>query len=113
MSRSYKKNPICKDSTKSSKKNKQIANRIVRRRYKNAQNEIDTNARGSYKKMYESWDIHDYITRWTERDAVESWNEEKTHAMSLSIPVEQYGWHKKFGTLENYLKWWKRTYYKK
>lgn len=55
MSRSYKKTPICKDHTKGMKT---IANRKVRRKLKNPS--IHMNGK-SYKKMFCSYDICDWI----------------------------------------------------
>ncbi len=61
MSRSYKRNPVVKDG-KSGRIGKRFANKKVRR-YKG---EIP-NGKG-YKKIYESWNIHDYAFRDTYED---------------------------------------------
>jgi predicted MPP superfamily phosphohydrolase len=58
MSRSYKKTPIIKDHD-SGKVGKKLANRKVRR-YK----EKIANGK-AYKKVFNSWDIHDYISRYS------------------------------------------------
>lgn len=58
MSRSYKKTPVCKDNKKSSKGNKQVANKKVR-------NSKIVSSGKSYKKIYNSCDIHDYISRYS------------------------------------------------
>jgi len=58
MSRSYKKNPIIKDG-RSGRTGKKFANKKVRR-YKG-----EIQDRKAYKKLYESWDIHDYISMET------------------------------------------------
>lgn len=56
MSRSYRKNTFVQDQG-NKKAGKKFANRRVRRRMKN----IDFfSSLGSYKKLYESWDICDY-----------------------------------------------------
>jgi hypothetical protein len=58
MSRSFKKNPVVTDGD-SGKVGKRFAKRKVRR-YK------DTISNGKmYRKIYESWDIHDYTSRET------------------------------------------------
>lgn len=57
MSRSYKKTPITKDGH-SGKFGKKVANRKVRQ-YKG-----DLADGKSYRKIYESWDIHDMIIRY-------------------------------------------------
>ena len=65
MSRSFKKTPIYKDGGYQSD-GKRIANRKVRR----APNDtFSTVKRKLYKKIYETWDINDYVIRWTRRDA--------------------------------------------
>lgn len=68
MGKSYKKTPIIKDNGKSKKKEKRIANHTVRSKLKN---NIDFElADGkSYKKVFDTWDIADYKSRWTEREA--------------------------------------------
>ncbi|MCQ2801311.1 MAG: hypothetical protein MJ222_01455 [Bacilli bacterium] len=55
MSRSYKKTPYCGDET--SKWNKRLANKRVRRILKNPDMELQNS---SYKKAYQSWNIVDY-----------------------------------------------------
>ena len=98
MSRSYKKTPIVKDGGKSSKKSKRLANKKVRR------NTDKLAIKGkSYKKIYNSWDINDYISYWSEKDAIKDWYEEETLAKMLGVLVETIGNHKRYGTLENYL----------
>ncbi len=66
MSRSYKKTPIIKGAG-SGPYGKRCANRKVRR----TQTILLQNKR-AYKKLYESWDINDYISRWTRKDAEKS-----------------------------------------
>ena len=67
MSRSYKRFPVCKDGgPKWNKFAKRVANKKVR------------NTRGipsgrSYKKVYETWNIHDWVcyypfNKWMERE---------------------------------------------
>ena len=64
MSRSYKKSPICTDySRKNTKDQKRFANRKVRR----AMNVPNGKA---YRKYYESWEIHDWISRQTLRETI-------------------------------------------
>ena len=59
MSRSYKRNPVSTDgSPRATKGMKRIANAKVRKR-KDAYNG------GSYKKLFCSYEIHDYISRWS------------------------------------------------
>ena len=65
MSKSYKKVSIIKDNSKSSKWYKNQANRRIR--YSNLDFPKKSN---SYKKCYESWDIHDYILRYSKKEAI-------------------------------------------
>jgi len=64
MSRSVKKNPVCKCG-RSGKVGKKLANRRVRRAL------VDLPRKSkAYKKIYQSYDICDYIVRWDKRDAL-------------------------------------------
>lgn len=56
MARSYKKNPVLTDG-KSGRIGKRFANKKVRR----MKGEIPDGK--SYRKIYESWNIHDYVSR--------------------------------------------------
>ena len=84
MSRSYKKSPYCTDGhRRSTKETKQIANRCVRRRNKritlgyltreSRYRDILTLDGMSYKKFFCSYDIHDYVTRWSKAEAIHEW----------------------------------------
>ena len=90
MSRSYKKHPYCTDGhRRSTKETKQIANRCVRRRNKritlgyltreSRYRDILTLDGMSYKKFFCSWDIHDYISRWTKAEAIHEWEHPHWH----------------------------------
>ena len=81
MSRSYKHSPVYTDGSCGSTKNtKRIANRIVRRHNKRItqgyfmrdqryRDEITLNGK-YYKKYFCSWNIHDWVNYWTEKDAI-------------------------------------------
>lgn len=101
MSRSYKKTPISKDRPKTSHQNKKLASRHVRR-------QKDFIGKGnSYKKLYCSWDIHDYICYWTLDDVIQAWNEEESDLCSNP-------WrHKEFKTLDRYINYWKKCMLRK
>lgn len=99
MSRSYKKHPVSKDGNKSSKKAKQIANKRIRRNYKN---ELPIKGKG-FRKFYNSWEINDYIAYWSKEEAIKDWNDEVGRAASYGIPLEEYGWHSIYGSLEEFL----------
>jgi hypothetical protein len=59
MSRSRKKNPICKDTSGSNYRKfiKNYSNRKVRRTLEVANGK-------SYRKIFETWNINDYVLRW-------------------------------------------------
>jgi len=81
MSRSYKKHPYCTDGrSPTPRQMKSIANRSVRRRNKRIvdawlleddryENCLTLDGK-SYKKWFCSYDIHDYISRWTFTEAM-------------------------------------------
>ena len=63
MSRSYKKHPIYTDQWAGKKLGKKWANRKCRKHK-------DDIANGKqYRKLYESWNIYDYQSYWTEQEA--------------------------------------------
>ena len=98
MSRSYKRRPIVKDHN-SGKYGKRQGNKAVRRKK-------DFSLSGSeYKKVYNSWNIHDYISYYSKEDAIKDWyKEEKERSKYL---------HKKYGTLKKWLQAWKKMMLKK
>lgn len=67
MSRSYKKTPVVNDhKRKSTKENKQIANRKVRRMNKKLDG---APSRSYHKRATQSYDITDYAWWWTKEQA--------------------------------------------
>ena len=102
MSKSYRKNPIVKDNGKSKKEMKSLANRKVRRKL----NDPDFNiADGkAYKKEFESWDIADFISRWTKEDAIKEYESKS----------KKYRWFKEeWPTLDDYLNYGEKTMHRK
>ena len=67
MGKSYKKTPIIKENGDSKKQMKTIASKAVRSKLKHPDFEIANG--NAYKKEYESYDIADYICRWTKNYA--------------------------------------------
>lgn len=61
MSRSYKKSPVIKDMD-SGRFGKRLANKKVRR-FKN-----DIKSGKSYKKIFETYNIHDFVSRYSYKD---------------------------------------------
>ena len=98
MSRSYKKNPIITDGrTPTVKRMKRIANKKVRHT-KNLPNGK------SYKKVFETYDIHDYISRWT-------WEEAKL--AYFHFDPNGINWQKDYPTLKDFYKYWRKYYFSK
>ena len=96
MSRSYKKHPFCTDGhRKSTQKSKKNANKTVRHYKKGLPNGT------AYKKLFCSYDIHDYISRW-------SWEEAR-----LSYLKNNSYWQDDFLTLEDFYQFWKKYYKRK
>ena len=67
MSRSYLKTPIVKDNKRGRKKAKRQANKKVR-------NEIRLHSGNSYKKVFNTWNIYDYVSYWSQEDATNFYN---------------------------------------
>lgn len=100
MSRSYRKTPILKDGGRSSKYNKQLANRHIRRK---ANRDVYSDHIGSnsfYKKMYESWEINDYISRYTLDEAIKDYDR-----------LKKYEWfYEQYPTLEEWIIHYKKEF---
>ncbi len=95
MSRSKRRTPIVKDHN-SGKWGKRQANKRVRR-------EKDFDGKGkSYKKIYPSYDIHDYITRYSKERAIKDWKDEENN------PEYDYRLHQRYKTLEEWLAAWEK-----
>ena len=97
MSRSYKKASVYTDySRKTTKYWKRQANHKVRR-------SKDVFNNKSYRKAYNSWRIHDYVTRWTKADAI-AWYEKH----------KGQNWFRDADTLEKYLnRYWEHDFHRK
>jgi len=105
MSRSYKKNPFCTDHKRRwTKERKQLANRTVRRRVKDMNEDMP--ARLPHKKMTESWNISDYGWRMTREEAIEWYLYKAEHEAS-----EYFLNH--YPTLEAWLKYWEKCHRRK
>ena len=89
MSRSYKKHNIVKD--KVSKDMKKFANKKVRHRK-------DIPNGKAYRKVFESYDIHDQIDYWSRAQAIIKWE-----------TADPDSWlRRRFETLEKYLIYWEK-----
>ena len=109
MSRSYRKHPVSTDgSPHHTKEMKRIANSKVRKT-----NGIFNG--GSYKKLFCSYDIHDYICRQPKEEAIKEWYDEEAEILNniRAYINKHYGLHSNFKNLDDYLKrgwskWYKR-----
>ena len=122
MSRSYKKHPYCTDGrSPTPRQMKSIANRSVRRhnklvvdgwfaedtRYENC----FTLDGKSYKKWFCSYDIHDYINRWTKAQAIHEWEHPHWHYWART----DTWWHAwdDYKTREDMEQYWAKYYRRK
>lgn len=139
MSRSYKK-PVITDGSKGRKGRGRSMKSFANRKIRNI-DDLPTRERGAYKKFFCSYDICDYKWRYSIDDAIGDWEEEeatyprteKRYVLdrdengklikedgeySFSVhpiykTIEQGPLHKRFVTLENYLNYIIKTYYRK
>ena len=124
MSRSYKKFPACTDAGRhgSRKDMRTLANRCVRRKMNalTAQSIEDDDdaftmtsprAKSSYKKHFESYDIHDYKFICSRKNASKKWESDRKTALNGGLWGSWY--LKNQGTFEDCLKWWEKYYYRK
>ena len=89
MSRSYKKHPYTKDGGPTRVKfAKREANKKVRRTG-------DIPNGKSYRRVFEPWDIHDYVNYWSWEEAKKDWEENKNYYLKHHFP-----------TLKSYYRYW-------
>lgn len=102
MAHSYKKHPISKDNQgKQLKKDKRRHSRGIRNL-----EDMPLREKSSHKKILrDSWDIHDYISRWTEEEARQHWREVAYgEHMRVSRSYYTRDFLKKYPTEEDYIK---------
>lgn len=92
MSRSYKKHPWYTDGKNGQVKSKRFANKAVR----NYKGKISNGS--FYKRIFCSYEIHDYISRW-------SWNEAKQ-----DYEKNAWGIYDNFLTLKDFYRYWIKHY---
>lgn len=98
MSHSYKKNPIYTDGrTPTPKKMKHVANKKVKH------NETSLKGKG-YKKIFCSYDIHDYKSRWTWEEAKFSYFHQDPNGIN---------WQEDYPTLKSFYRYWRKYYFNK
>ena len=121
MSRSYKKHPYCTDGrSPTPRQMKSIANRSVRRRENRIVKgwlEEDDSYEDSfmldnrlYKKWFCSWDIHDYVSRWSFAEAMH----EYTHPRWFYHSVNDSWWSAWDDyTEKQFINYWAKYYRRK
>ena len=103
MSRSYKRNPVVKD--KNSKWTKQHANRLFRRC--NSERDLISGKSGLHRKYTESWNIHDYVSRWTKAEAESGWEyEELLIKNGMVHDRNNIRWHRIYRTKKRFMNYW-------
>lgn len=95
MSRSYKKTPVVKDG-RSGKEGKKFANRKVRR----CKHDLANGK--AYRKVFESWDIHDMVNYYS----YQSFKKDKeAHQKEVKNGVRKYPF---YTNEKSWLKYYKR-----
>ena len=94
MSRSFKHNPIYTDG---GHKGQIISKRFANKTVRNYKHKIANGK--AYKKLFCSWDIHDFIMRRPWEEAKKAWEE------------DEYDYYKNHNiTLKDYYRHWRRLY---
>ena len=100
MSRSYKKSPVYTDgSAGNTKKSKRIANHVVRQ----TDFEILPQKGSGYKRYYCTYNIHDFICRWTWEEAFNMWSKEPEDSPT----------RKRYPTEKDFYRYWFRYHKRK
>ena len=138
MSRSYKK-PILTDGSRGRKGHGRSMKSYASRKIRNV-DDLPTRERGAYKKFFCSLDICDYKWKYSIDDAIKDWKEEEAtyprvekryvldrdkdgkpiykdeYCFSTHVEyriIKQGRLHRRYKTLENYLNYIIKTYYRK
>ena len=106
MSRSYRKNPIIKDNKRGSKTAKAHANRCFRR--STSKLEVHAGKSAVHRRYTESWNIHDYVSRWTRSKAEREW-EYMQFLKKNNITSYKYSYFmNKFKTKDSFMNYWEK-----
>lgn len=97
MSRSYKRHPISKDGGSRKKELKRFANKAVRN-----YEDMPSRSKKAYRKVSCSWNIADYVSRYTLEEAIEYYYKNNSKWFRKAYP-----------TLEDYIQEWKKWYLRK
>lgn len=113
MGKSVKKTPINKDNNSSKKEQKRRANKAVRRKLKDLDYTI-SNGR-SYQKEFESYNIADYVCRWTKEEAIQDYeNRCRLEFYTYSHLSPEFSqkllddFLAQYPTLDDYLRYWEK-----
>ena len=98
MGKSYKRTPIIKDNGNSKKSQKRQATHSVRNKLKRG---IEISNGNAYKKHYESYDIADYVCRWTKEEAIKQYEKPCRYSWETN-------WKEEYPTLEDFLNYWEK-----
>ena len=97
MSRSYRKNPVVKDryGSKALKFYKRLSNKKVR-------HSSGIHNHCSYKKVFDSWEIHDYKSRVSKNDYIKQFIEEQSCHKLYRYFIDVRGCHSVDDVLTQY-----------
>ena len=102
MSRSYKKSPVYTDGNAgTTKESKRFANKKVRH---TDFDDLPKKGKG-YKKCYESWDIHDFVSYYTKEDCIKDWERENKQIENCASDYRFYA-----ETKEETIKNWEKSH---
>ena len=105
MSRSYKKSPVFTDgSAGSTKESKRFANKKVR----HTDFDYLPKKGRSYKKCYESWDIHDFVSYYTKEECIKDWEGENKQIENCASDYRFFA-----ETKEETIKNWEKSHKRK
>lgn len=105
MSRSYKKSPVYTDRPNGAKYWKRQANKKVRKYNKLF------NKGNSYKKFYCSYNIHDYVSHYTKKRAIEHYFNDVWYSSVRGCFISIF---EDYESVDQYInKNWKKYYFRK
>ena len=109
MSRSYKKTPIAKDNGSHTKfAKRQSASRARNIPVESEDSEVIASSRSAFKKIFhDTYDIHDYVDRWSREEAIIWYNAHKDEDSPAGRGLEDYK------DLNDFLRYWEKCMIRK